>query len=186
MNEASKTNAIRSDEFKRRFFAGRVLDIGCGQDPVTPDAVRFDRADGDAQRILDYLAAESFDCVHSSHCLEHMADVPGALNQWWALVKPGGYLVIVVPDEDLYEQRHWPSLFNADHKATFRIFRDASWSPVSYDIVDLVRRLPDAVLIEVEIHDHGFDGALWMRTPPIDQTLGAALAQIQIVAQKKT
>ena len=63
----------------------------------------------------------AYDAVCSSHCLEHMRDVPAALTQWWALVRKGGYLVLVVPDEDLYEQGGWPSLFNSDHKATFRI-----------------------------------------------------------------
>ena len=50
-----------------------------------------------------------------------MRDVPQALEQWWQLVKPGGAMVIVVPDEDLYEQGAWPSLFNRDHSATFRL-----------------------------------------------------------------
>ena len=64
----------------------------------------LDLIHGDAQHILDYKKKESYDCVNSSHCLEHMKDVPSALSQWWGLVKPGGYLVTVVPHEDLYEQ----------------------------------------------------------------------------------
>jgi hypothetical protein len=45
-----------------------------------------------------------------------MHDPEAALRQWWALVRPGGYLVVVVPHEDLYEQGMWPSAFNSDHK----------------------------------------------------------------------
>jgi SAM-dependent methyltransferase len=160
VTEARKTNAIRSPAFMQRHFSGRVLDIGCGDDRVVPHAQPFDRPHGDAGRILDHLAPAQFDCVHSSHCLEHMPDVPGALAQWWALVKPGGCLVLVVPHEDLYEQGVWPSLFNSDHKATFRLDRQDSWSPVSYDLRTLVSALPDAEVEEVVIQDHGYDHRL--------------------------
>jgi len=93
-----------------------------------------------------------------------MHDPEDALRQWWALARPGGYLVIVVPDEDLYEQGKWPSLFNKDHKATFTLEKDKSWSPVSYNIEDLIRNLPQVEILGVEIQDVGFDHALF-RSP---------------------
>lgn len=151
-----------------------------------------------------------------------------ALCNWWALVKPHGFLVIVVPDEDLYEQGAWPSLFNTDHKATFNLGKLKSWSPVSYDIEALIRALPNAEIIEARLQDDGYDRRLMRRITmarlllfrwglrrqrafrrlmrvglpvyrvslaldclerilgkPIDQTLGAAVAQIQVVAQKR-
>lgn len=160
VTEARKTNAIRGDAFMERHFSGLVLDIGCGDDPVVPHARRFDRQDGDANRILDHLAPAQFDCVHSSHCLEHMSDVPAALAQWWALVKPGGVLVLVVPHEDLYEQGVWPSLFNSDHKASFRLDSPASWSPVSHELRALLSALPDAAIEEIAVQDHGYDHGL--------------------------
>jgi SAM-dependent methyltransferase len=228
MDEATKTNRLRGDEFKREYLSGRVIDIGCGPDPVMPHAVPFDVEHGDAQSILDYFPPESFECVHSSHCLEHMRDVERALAQWWALVKPGGYLIIVVPHEDLYEQGAWPSLFNSDHKATFNLRRRGAWSPVSLDLDALVRRLPAAEIIDACVQDDGLDYRLLRRRvtglgrflfkvsphrrllfgrlmsrgvpvyrldlaidrverllgKPVDQTLGPALAQIQIVARK--
>ena len=228
MDEARKTNLLRGEEFKLRFFAGKVIDIGCGDDIVVPHAVPFDLAHGDAQWILNYFEAGSFDCVHSSHCLEHMRDVTGALSQWWGLVKPGGHLIVVVPDEDLYEQGVWPPLFNLDHKATFSLGKQQSWSPVSYEIGALVRALPGAEVIEAQLQDAGYDrrhmrrrvtrlgrtlyrfaehrqaflGMLMRRRmpvyrlnqvldsvehrlgKPVDQTLGPALAQIQVVVRK--
>lgn len=147
----------------QRIFTGRVLDIGCGDDPVVPHAQPFDRQHGNAERILDHLTPGQFDCVHSSHCLEHMADVPGALAQWWALVRPGGFLVLVVPHEDLYEQGVWPSLFNSDHKASFRLGGADSWSPVSHDLRALLSALPDAEIEEIVIQDHGYDHGLRRR-----------------------
>jgi SAM-dependent methyltransferase len=157
MYEATKTNRLRSGAFKRRYFSGKVIDIGCGPDPVTPEAIPFDQQHGDAQYINDYFSAETFDCVHSSHCLEHMRDVPLALSNWWQLVKPGGYLIVVVPDEDLYEQGLWPSIFNSDHKATFRLDKLQTWSPVSYEIRSLIGSLKNADIIEATRQDAGYD-----------------------------
>lgn len=227
MDEAAKTNRARGPGFAVRYFSGRVLDIGCGDDPVVPHAVRFDRPQGDANNILDYLPPESFDCVHSSHALEHMRDVPKAFHDWWALVKPGGFMIAVVPDEDLYEQGNWPSLFNSDHKATFRLDKAESWSPVSYDLRKLAEGLPNCSIVDVRIQDDGYDRSLPSRRPdammralmrlaflryrilwrlgvrnetiltlfdrienrlgrPIDQTLGRAMAQIQIIMKKSS
>lgn len=157
MHEASKTRDFCGPEFVDKYLSGKVLDIGPGDDLIVPQAIPFDLAHGDANRIGDYLQAQSFDCVHSSHCLEHMRDVPGALRQWWSLVKPGGVLVVAVPHEDLYEQGIWPSIFNVDHKATFRLDKKASWSPVSYDLRNLVQELEGADIESIAVQDAGYD-----------------------------
>jgi SAM-dependent methyltransferase len=165
--EARKTNAVRGAAFIERYFSGKVLDIGSGPDPVVPHARPFDVEHGDANKILDHLSPESFDCVHSSHCLEHMRDVPLALSQWWTLVNLGGHMVLVVPEEDLYEQGYWPSLFNEDHKATFRLDRAGSWSPVSYELRALVSKLPDCEIVDIRIQDDGYDRSLLRIVPGI-------------------
>ena len=160
MNETTKTNLVRGADFLAKYFNGKVLDIGCGKDIVCPNAQPFDLEHGNAQRISDYLPAQTYDTVHSSHCLEHMTDPEAALSQWWSLVKPGGHLILVVPDEDLYEQGIWPSRFNSDHKATFRTNRETKFSPVSYDIKALVNKLPQSATVSMEVHDHGYDYSL--------------------------
>jgi SAM-dependent methyltransferase len=222
MDEAKKANAVRGPGFAANYLQGRLIDIGAGRDLVCPWAERFDIEDGDANLITLYRQPGVYDAVHSSHCLEHMHNSRSALSQWWSLVKPGGYLVLVVPDEDLYEQGIWPSIFNTDHKATFRLNKAESWSPVSCDIKQAVLELPKARLISAEIQDAAYDYQLQRRTGQkarsirgrsriaeygrkiafarplvrwiqkllfrcgvaIDQTLGEALAQIQIVAKK--
>ncbi|WIM05075.1 MAG: class I SAM-dependent methyltransferase [Candidatus Nitricoxidivorans perseverans] len=156
MRESTKTNQYRSPDFFTRYLSGSVLDIGCGDDPVVPHARPFDVEHGDANSILEFLSPESFDTVNSSHCLEHMRDVPRALREWWRLVRPGGFMILVVPHEDLYEQGFWPSLHNRDHKATFRIGGDSSWSPVSRDLAGLVKGLDDAEIIEIGVQDNGY------------------------------
>ncbi len=224
MNESSKTRAIRPPFFVDSFLRGKLLDIGAGDDLVCPWAEGFDVGDGDANVISRFRPVESYDCVHSSHCLEHMISPASALREWWALVKPGGFLVIVVPDEDLYEQRHWPSLFNGDHKWTFRRDTGTSWSPRSIVLAELFHTLPGCDVLSVTLQDMNYDRSLQddgTRRPPnvwisrlmillarlgrfglaaqkpmfrtlfalgcaVDQTLGNALAQIQIVARKDT
>lgn len=68
---------------------------------------------------------------------------------------PGGLMIIVVPHEDLYEQGFWPSLYNLDHKVTFRLDADASWSPRSYDLRRLAKDLPGAEIASANVQDHG-------------------------------
>lgn len=158
--EASKTRVVRGPRFERQFLRGRIIDIGCGPDLIVPHAEPFDLQHGDAQHIASLRPRESYDAVCSSHCLEHMRDVPESLAQWWALVRPGGHLVLVVPDEDLYEQGGWPSLFNPDHKATFRLHKAQSWSPVSFDVQALVASLDGAQIVSCELQDQGYDYSL--------------------------
>jgi len=158
--EASKTNQHRGKDFAQLYLRGDVLDVGAGGDLVCEWARGFDREDGDANVVHQYFPAESFDAVHSSHCLEHMLDPPAALRSWWQLVKPGGFLILVVPDEDLYEQGIWPSAFNDDHKFTFRLDSPLSWSPVSFDVKALCESLDDAEVVSVQRQDINYDRSL--------------------------
>src|SRR5258706_4116164 len=96
-----------------------------------------------------------------------------AVLEWWQLVKPGGHLFFTMPDEDLYEQGVFPSRFNPDHKATFTISKARSWSPVSINVLDLARALPNAELISLALHDHGLDRRLLRHGR--DVTLGPIL-----------
>ncbi len=156
MNETSKTRAIRSRIFYSTYMSGSVIDIGCADDLCVSHAVPFDKNEGDANHILDYLKPETFDCVHSSHCLEHVFDPSQCLKDWWALVKPGGFLITIVPEENLYEQGNWPSLFNPDHKSTFRLSGESSWSPRSFNLMDITLSLPGVHIISAKIEDVGY------------------------------
>jgi SAM-dependent methyltransferase len=127
----------------------------------------------------------AFDFVYSSHCLEHLEDVPCALRNWVRLVKPGGWLYIIVPDYVLYERLSWPSRFNSDHKATFsldiprrKVRRSNHWH-VGDDVVPLVGALDMRVEL-LRLEDEGFDYS----DGATDQTLGAAVAQICMIFQR--
>jgi SAM-dependent methyltransferase len=155
--ETKKTNRLRDESFFLSYLQGSVLDIGAGDNKVTEDAVAFDIDSGDAENILEHMESESFDSVYSSHCLEHMRDAGAAISQWWEIVRPGGYMIIIVPDEDLYEQKCWPSMFNSDHKHTFTIRKSTSWSPVSINLRDLLCELEGAELIRIMVQSDDYD-----------------------------
>lgn len=164
MFESSKAIArrVHDSRFATRYFVGHGIDIGSGPDPIAQYAEFFplmqscrswDLEDGDAQ-LLTSLEDGSMDFVHSSHCLEHMRDVKEAMQNWLRVLKPGGHLVVVVPDEDLYEQGVFPSTFNGDHKWTFTMCKHLSWSPNSIDLLDLLSiHSGDAQVLKVELLD---------------------------------
>ena len=187
-----------SKAYRRRFsrepvyadiFKGTGIDIGAGTDPLRAEwfpqvtSIRtFDLADGDAQSIADHVK-EQFDFVYSSSCLEHMERAREALDGWWSLVKPGGHLVVIVPDEDLYEQGVWPSRWNGGHKWTFTTWKRQSWSPKSINVMELWRGLPDCQLVHVKMADCGWDPTL----RGLDQTVppDGAEAFIELVVRKQ-
>jgi SAM-dependent methyltransferase len=154
-DEATKTRKFFG-EIERKILSGDGIDIGCGDDPVVENVAKFDLKDGDANFITKYVD-KKFDYVFSCHCLEHMHNPYEALKEWWEIVKPGGYLIVVVPDEDLYEQGYFPSLFNEDHKATFTISKRESWSPKSHNMLDLYKSLNNAELLKLELQDYKFN-----------------------------
>lgn len=104
-----------------RVFVGDALDVGGAPDPLRPDpawprlrdVLVLDLPDDghDLSRFPDHR----FDVVYSSHTLEHMAEPYRALGEWWRVLKPGGHIVLVVPDETLYEHDVWPSVMNSGH-----------------------------------------------------------------------
>ena len=193
MKECSKSIARRltDSNFVNRYFVGNGVDIGGKPDPLALYAALFSRLtsvrtwdweDGDAQHLAS-LTDDSVDFVHSSHCLEHLVDPAEGLRNWTRVVKPGGYLVITVPDEDLYEQGVFPSTFNRDHKWTFTIFKARSWSTRSLNILDLIRQLGEnveLVLLEQISATYRFD------LPRYDQTLTpVAECGIEFVLRKR-
>ena len=99
-NEATKTKDLHAKKIFP-YLKGEGIDIGCGADPILPNAQPFDRAQGDANKVTQYFT-KKFEYVFSSHALEHMVDARAAFKEWFALLKPGGYMVTIVPDEDLY------------------------------------------------------------------------------------
>lgn len=120
ITETSKSHERRVKEgFYDNYCKGKGIDIGYGNDPLKGCLSGWDLINGDAQ-YLRGIKDETFDYVYSSHCLEHVNDVRVALKNWFRIVKTNGYLIIAVPDRDLYEKkRELPSMWNWDHKHMF-------------------------------------------------------------------
>lgn len=122
--EASKTYELRlNNGFIDKYLSGRsILDIGYKgyiEDvvPIVENAigVELDYPGYDGHTLP--FADLSQDAVFASHCLEHIEDFPNVLRDWFRVLKVGGFLVIMVPHQYLYEKRLVPpSRYNADHK----------------------------------------------------------------------
>lgn len=194
MKECSKSisRRIADSNFIRRYFVGDGVDIGGRPDPLIlykeffplMQSVRtWDWEDGDAQ-YMHGVADGLFDFVFSSHCLEHLQDPIEGLTNWFRIIKPGGYLIICVPDEDLYEQGIFPSEFNRDHKSTWTVKKQRSWSERSMNLVDLLCGLgPAADVRKIEVIDQTYRYEL----PRIDQSLTpVAECAIEAVVRKRT
>lgn len=193
MKECSKAiqRRLADSNFTRRYFVGAGIDIGGKPDPLAlytelfplmSSVKTWDWEDGDAQDMPGVVEC-TYDFVHSSHCLEHLVDPRAGLRNWLRIVRPGGHLVITVPDEDLYEQGVFPSTFNQDHKWTFTIYKAVSWSDHSLNVLDLVRELgQEAELVRVEqlSATYRFD------LPRFDQTLTpVGECRIEFVIRKR-
>ena len=193
MWEQSKAAKRRYQDgaFHSRYFVGAGIDIGGQPDPLEQYIPIFPRMrsvrtwdieDGDAQ-YMKGVADRSLDFVHASHCLEHLEDPRRGLIEWIRIVRPGGFLIITVPDEDLYERGHWPSRYNEDHKWTFTIHKRRSWSPRSINVLDLVTEVSHLVEVERIVLLRDFFRESLME---IDQTLTpVAECAIEFVLRKR-
>jgi len=194
MDETSKAlvRRLRDPRFATRYFVGDGIDIGSGPDqlaqydellPLMRSCRSWDMPDGDAQE-LGAVPDASLDFAHASHCLEHLQDPFAAVRNWLRVLKPGGHLIVTVPDEDLYEQGVFPSTYNDDHKWTFTLCKAESWSPLSINLFELLGSVADiAQPLKVELLDtmHRY------RLHRFDQTLTpVAECAIEFVLRKRT
>lgn len=98
-----------------QYCVGNGIDIGSGGDPVVPNAIQIDLPDEkfeyyNSGKKLDKSAWRGSgadlpfkdnvcDFVYSSHLLEDFFDWDPILREWVRVLKPGGHLVILVPDK---------------------------------------------------------------------------------------
>jgi SAM-dependent methyltransferase len=193
MQETSKAliRRLHDSRFASRYFVGNGIDIGCGDDslikyqqqfPLIADVKSWDIPDGDAQ-YMKSVDDNTFDFVHSSHCLEHLYDPYEAFRNWIRICKPGGHIVTTIPDEDLYEQGVWPSTYNGDHKTTWTIAKTESWSPVSNSVMAFLFSFADQIeVLKVELVDASYQ----YNQARHDQTaIGISECAIEFVVRKR-
>lgn len=111
-----------SETAKHRLLAwpycqGNGVDLGSGCDPVVPWAIQVERCDGpygdlkfDLAHRAQYLGDATdlpfrdatMDFVHASHLIEDFADWQPVVWEWDRVLKPGGYMIIAVPDHERF------------------------------------------------------------------------------------
>jgi SAM-dependent methyltransferase len=126
--EAGRSYRLRvRNGFLDRYCSGAlVLDVGfSGYDNPegktgVPGAIGIDlEHPGYDGRHLPFGDA-TVDTVFSSHCLEHILYDHAAIQDWYRVLKVGGFIVCIVPSQALYEKRRFlPSRFNEDHKRMY-------------------------------------------------------------------
>jgi putative FmdB family regulatory protein len=188
MNETSKTLQRRFSDhrFFTRYFKGNGIDIGAGSDglsnykhffPLITSIRDWDVKDGDAM-LMQGVGDCEYDFINSSHCLEHLKDPYISLKNWLRILKVGGYMLITIPDADLYEQGIWPSNKNSDHKFRFSLNYNYNYVIVQ----ELLKEFRDSIkILKLELVDGGYNYDIrgW------DQTLGfLSESAIEIIIQK--
>lgn len=94
--------------------SGVGLDLGCGAVPISPNATGVDLGEYPGvvnMRVTDFLLKEivsgrRYDWVFSSHFLEHEPHVNTVLKAIWMILKPGGDLLLYLPDRLVYVDAH--------------------------------------------------------------------------------
>lgn len=95
-----------------------VVDLGCGIKKIAPWAIGVDdesesrvfwdqyvkaRVDSVSGDLSKSFTPDSFDVVFSSHTLEHIRyPLLDTIRYWVSFVKPGGRLILYLPDENRY------------------------------------------------------------------------------------
>lgn len=102
-------NAVARDIHAGPAVKPRVLHVGCGSSPLPEWLGEFQetRLDADERVKPDIVASMTnlgdiadFDLIYCSHALEHLccADVMKALDEFKRVLRPGGSVLVFVPD----------------------------------------------------------------------------------------
>jgi len=125
--ESKKTYVEKlSNGFFLKYMWGNGLDIGYkGYEenvvPILAGAIGVDLNYPGYDGIHLPFPDNSQQHVYSSHVLEHISNRAEVIREWFRVVKSGGYIITVVPHQDLYEKRaQLPSRWNQDHKVFYR------------------------------------------------------------------
>lgn len=128
----------------REYVQGNGVDLGSAGVPVCPWAIQLDLPPSE-YTAYNPVRGDSFihwrgsaldlpfkdgtlDFVHASHLLEDFEDWALVLAEWGRVLKPGGYLIIAVPDHERFRARvkramddHGVNVENLSHKHESRV-----------------------------------------------------------------
>lgn len=139
---------------------GNGIDIGSAGDPLVPWAIQIELS---AERYRAYNSTRPearlhwhaddavtnlpfkdgvLDFLHSSHLLEDFEDWRPVLKEWDRVLKPGGYMIIAVPDHErfrAYVQRGKDAGYDCDnlsHRHESYVGELTKWLlPLNYSVI---------------------------------------------------
>lgn len=101
----------------RQVLTGKGYDIGYSRPEWKfPGAFGIDLDDKKNKFHADCLPAGFVDYIFSSHCLEHVPNYANTLDYWMAHLRPGGILLLYLPD---FSQTYWRPWNNRKHVHAF-------------------------------------------------------------------
>jgi SAM-dependent methyltransferase len=103
-------------KYTRKYIKGeKIVELGCGNKKTVPNAIGVDKVPCGEEvpnlyekSVADIVANvekelpfedNSVDTIIARHILEHCVDTISTLKNWIKILKPGGRLIIAVPDE---------------------------------------------------------------------------------------
>lgn len=131
-----------------KFNQGRLLDFGCSWGygvwqyrKAGYDAIGFEISKPKASFGVNELGIEivsnysrlesldscSFDFIVASHVLEHLPQIGPALRLFSRLLRPGGKLVVLVPNAGGRSAMEWPGVWPFTISREHNLGLDASW-----------------------------------------------------------
>jgi hypothetical protein len=95
------------------YLEGKVIDIGSGGHKSVSWAISVDgrdiegvdlvlRQEHDIYRLSEFSQLKEANTLISSHLLEHLRNPTEAIENWSALIKMNGYLILYLPDRRGY------------------------------------------------------------------------------------
>lgn len=115
-----------------KYCKGNGLDLGFGGTAISKSAIAVDREEHNPSRAKNDHAMPThlvgdvrnlywfkdgvLDYVFSSHALEDFVDTEAVLKEWLRVLKPGGNLVLFLPDEQVYRSVTPDEIRNQAHK----------------------------------------------------------------------
>ena len=131
-DEFNRMFSIPQDVHPERFFklarisdSDKVIyDLGCSTFKTIDRAIGVDIENKEGVDLvssiddLPTVANDSVDVILASHIIEHLADTGKLLKEWHRILKPGGRIVFILPDDEVVDTLS-PPLSNGLHLQAF-------------------------------------------------------------------
>jgi len=132
------------------------FDIGCGLNKIHSCAIGIDYRLGDMDfgypfganikcsknkehLQLPFFSDESMDFAFSSHCLEHLSNPRKSIQEMLRVLKPGGYLALILPDMRYYPHKGEPGA-NPDHE----------WDCHPSTLIEMIKGIGECELVQID------------------------------------